>query len=338
MPRSVRIEYAGAVYHVLCRGDRREPIFRDEQDYRCFLDTLAEMCKRTGIRIHAYVLMGNHYHLLLETPEPNLVVGMKWFQGTYTQRFNRRHRLSGHLFQGRYKAIPIEAEDDEYFRVVSDYIHLNPARAHLLNAKKPKLIEYAWSSFPRFVKEANLPEWLTRDRVLASQELPDEGSGSRRCYKKYLELRTAEVLGQADAGALEEEWKALRRGWYVGSDTFRDRLQDLADRRTRGRKRASYRSEGLQLHDKRAAGRLLNQALEQVEERLSGLRKRKQTDPKKQAVAWWVKSRSAVSDAWLSAKLKMGSRTNIHRAVAAYRDASDSFRKAIKRKLELCAD
>jgi REP element-mobilizing transposase RayT len=103
MARKPRIQYAGAVYHVICRGDRGESIFQDEIDRKQFLRCLGETCERSGWKIHAYVLMPNHYHLLLETPEPNLVVGMKWLQGTYTQRFNLRHGLRGHLFQGRYK-------------------------------------------------------------------------------------------------------------------------------------------------------------------------------------------------------------------------------------------
>jgi putative transposase len=103
MARTVRIEYPGAVYHVMCRGDRREEIFRGDADRELFLTTLAQMCGRTGMLIHSYVLMSNHYHLLLETPEANLVAGMKWFQGTYTQRFNRGHRVSGHLFQRKRK-------------------------------------------------------------------------------------------------------------------------------------------------------------------------------------------------------------------------------------------
>ena len=92
MPRSVRIEYNGAVYHVMSRGDHGEAIFNGDDDRRMLLETLAEMCARTGIRIHSYVLMSNHYHMLMETPEPNLVAGMKWFQGTYTLRFNARRR------------------------------------------------------------------------------------------------------------------------------------------------------------------------------------------------------------------------------------------------------
>ena len=101
MARKARVEFAGAVYHVLDRGDRREPIFKDDADRRRFLETLAEVCQRTGWRVHAYVLMSNHYHFLLETPEANLIAGMRWFQTMWTMRFNARHRLSGHLFQGR---------------------------------------------------------------------------------------------------------------------------------------------------------------------------------------------------------------------------------------------
>ena len=104
MARKARVEFEGAVYHVLDRGDRRGPIFKDDTVRRRFLETLAEVCQRTSWRVHAYVLMSNHYHFLLETPEANLVAGMRWFQTTWTMRFNTRHRLSGHLFQGRYKS------------------------------------------------------------------------------------------------------------------------------------------------------------------------------------------------------------------------------------------
>ena len=127
MARSIRIEIAGALYHVLARGNRRESIYRDDDDRRFFLKTLAEACEMTGWRVHAWVLMGNHYHLLIQTPEPNLVVGMKWLQNTYTRRFNIRHRLWGRLFGDRYKAMPVENEG-YYYETLVDYIHLNPAR------------------------------------------------------------------------------------------------------------------------------------------------------------------------------------------------------------------
>ncbi|MEI7776643.1 MAG: transposase, partial [Verrucomicrobiota bacterium] len=143
MARKARVEFAGGVYHGLDRGDRREAIFRDDVDRRRFVETLGEVCGRTGWRVHAFVLMSNHYHLMIETPEANLVAGMRWFQTTLTVRYNRRHRLSGHLFQGRYSraerdrpresaarraatevavnAVVVDAEERRYFAVLSDY-------------------------------------------------------------------------------------------------------------------------------------------------------------------------------------------------------------------------
>ena len=132
MPRSLRIEYPGAVYHVMDRGNNGQDIFLSDDDRILFLKTLEEACSQTGWLLHAYVLMTNHYHLLLETREANLVRGMRWFQQTYTQRFNRRNRRSGHLYQGRYKS-PLVQKDSktDYFREVSTYIHLNPFRAKM---------------------------------------------------------------------------------------------------------------------------------------------------------------------------------------------------------------
>jgi len=132
MPRKPRIEYNGAVYHVMNRGDQGELVFKDELDYGNFLSVIGEFCKRSGWVVHAYVLMPNQFQMRLETPEANLVNGMKWFMGTYTQKFNRRHGLRGHAFQGRYKAVLIDSDSGGYFETVSTYIHLNPARAKLL--------------------------------------------------------------------------------------------------------------------------------------------------------------------------------------------------------------
>src|SRR5256886_8427590 len=126
MARKLRVQYAGAIYHVLNRGDRREPIFRDDRDRQRFLDTLGETCGKTGWQIHSWCLLPNHFHLVLETPRPNLVAGMKWLLGTYTSRFNRRHRVFGHLFSGRYKALLVDGSGNGYLRTVCDYVHLNP--------------------------------------------------------------------------------------------------------------------------------------------------------------------------------------------------------------------
>ena len=132
MARKIRIEYPGAIYHVMNRGDRREAIFKDDTDRRLFLETLGEACAKTGWVVHAYCLMGNHFHLVLETPLANLVAGMKWLLGTYTARFNRRHKLSGRVLSGRYKALVVDGSGTGYLRTVCDYAHWNPVRARLL--------------------------------------------------------------------------------------------------------------------------------------------------------------------------------------------------------------
>jgi REP element-mobilizing transposase RayT len=117
----------------MARGNERKAVFRDDQDRQRFLDTLAELVERFGVRLHAYCLMPNHYHLLLETPQPNLSQAVGWLQVTYTVRFNRRHRRSGHLFQGRFKAQLIEA--DEYAQGLVEYVHLNPVRPRRKNER-----------------------------------------------------------------------------------------------------------------------------------------------------------------------------------------------------------
>ena len=132
MARSVRVEFPGAFYHVMARGNRREPIFLDKEDGKQFVKALGEVCAMTGWRVHAWVLLSNHYHLMIETPEPNLVVGMKWLQNTLTRRFNVRHRAWGRVFGDRYKAVVVEGGQRFYYETLMDYIHLNPMRAGLV--------------------------------------------------------------------------------------------------------------------------------------------------------------------------------------------------------------
>jgi REP element-mobilizing transposase RayT len=137
MPRPLRIEYPGAIYHVMNRGDRREAIYRDEKERATFLRTLGEACGKTGWQVHAWCLIGNHFHLVLETPQANLVAGMRWLLGTFTVRFNRRHGPSGHLFGGRYKAQHIDERSGAYLVTACDYVHLNPVRASLVPPEEP---------------------------------------------------------------------------------------------------------------------------------------------------------------------------------------------------------
>src|SRR6266540_6014402 len=187
--RKLRVEYAGAIYHVMSRGDRREPIFQDEADRQRFVETLGEGCERSGWQVHAYCLMPNHFHLVVETPQPTLVAGMKWFLGTYTGRFNRRHKLFGHLFSSRYKSLIVDGSGSGYLRTVCEYVHLNPVRAKLLTREAP-LHSYRWSSYPWYVAgPGKRPVWLRVDRLLGGDGNPER-----------LQSRT-EVFPTGDGGA-----------------------------------------------------------------------------------------------------------------------------------------
>src|SRR5262245_3799097 len=180
MARKLRVEYPGAIYHVMNRGDRRDTIFQDDTDRQRFLETLGQACAKTGWRVHAFVLMPNHFHLVVETPQANLVAGMKWFLGTYTNRFNRRHKLFGHLFSGRYKSLIVDGSGTGYLRTVCDYVHLNPVRAKLLR-REQKLRDYAWSSYREYLQPARRrPPWLRVGRVLGEMKIPKDSAAGRR--------------------------------------------------------------------------------------------------------------------------------------------------------------
>ena len=160
MARPLRIEYAGAVYHVTSRGDRRKDIFEDNQDRLLFLSILESIIKRYNWLCHSYCLMDNHYHLLIETPDANLSAGMRQLNGFYTQVYNRRHRKPGHVFQGRYKAIVVQKEN--YLLELCRYVVLNPVRAGVVK----KIEAWRWSSYQPTAGIGKPPEYLTTDWIL----------------------------------------------------------------------------------------------------------------------------------------------------------------------------
>jgi putative transposase len=135
MPRQLRIDFPGAIHHVMSRGDRREDMDRDEVGRQEFLKTLAEACQKTDGQAHAYCLMRNHFHWGVETPNANRVEGMHWLLSSYTIRLNRRHETPGHVFSGRYKALVVQSDGGGYLKTVCDSVHLNPVRAHLLGTQ-----------------------------------------------------------------------------------------------------------------------------------------------------------------------------------------------------------
>jgi REP element-mobilizing transposase RayT len=318
----------------MCRGNRKEDIFRDHLDRATFLRTLSEACGQTGWIVHSYVLMSNHYHFLIETPEPNLSDGMRWFQGTHAQRFSVRHGVVGHVFQGRYKAPLIEDDEPSYFRVVSSYIHLNPARALLLNSNRPVLAQYKWSSFSYYIQPpSKRPDWLEVSEVLRSFDLGRDRTADRRKYRDEMEFRAREIA----RGILDEdeqaEWDALRRGWYVGGANFRDRLLDRMDDAISGRKRESLGGRMVWAHDEKAARDLLAAGLTRFsldEEQVKALPK---GDVRKQGLAWLIRTKTSMKNDWVIESLGMGTRTTVYTAVKRFREGSDSATRRVRKTL-----
>jgi REP element-mobilizing transposase RayT len=206
MGRAWRIEYKGALYHVLSRGNAQRDIFHDDTDRKQLLDTIGEMSERFAVNIFAYVLMGNHYHLLLKTRRVNLSKAMQWFGTTYTRRFNNRHNRSGHLFQGRFKSMIIE--NDAYLMQLSCYIHRNPLRAGIVK----RLADYRWSSYLAYAYNKPAPGWLSTKLIL-SQFAGEDG------HKQYRE--------KVQKYSREEKrlWEDFRHGLFLGSKKFVARLR-----------------------------------------------------------------------------------------------------------------
>lgn len=294
MARKLRVEYPGAVYHVMNRGDRREPIFRDDEDRHRFLNTLGEACGKTGWQVHALCLMTNHFHLVVETPRANLVAGMKWFLGTYTGRFNRRHKLFGHLFSGRYKALIVDGSGSGYLKTVCDYVHLNPARAKLLR-REQALREHAWSSWPEYLKSPGKRwAWLRVDRLLGEHRIPRDSAAGRRELERALEQRRA-----AETGA---EYKNVRRGWCLGSKAFRKELLGQMKERMGAEHYGVERQETVEEHAEGVVaaelkGRHWDE--EQLERRAKG-------DAGKVAMAVRLRAETEVTVKWIADRLRMG--------------------------------
>lgn len=208
MARQWRIEFDGALYHVLSRGNEQRDIFADDQDREKFLQTLAEMSERFNIDIFAYVLMGNHYHLLFRTNNANLSKSMQWLGATYTKRFNIRHFRNGHLFQGRFKNMLVQ--NDAYLMRLSYYIHRNPLRAGLVQ----RLADYKWSSYPAYAYGKANPQWLVTKPILLQLNVSE-----KERHKVYRER------AQKYAEEEKQTWEDLRYGIFLGTQNFIDLIK-----------------------------------------------------------------------------------------------------------------
>jgi len=202
MARPLRIEYEGALYHLTSRGDRRETIFEDDQDRRLFLNILGDVIDQMQWKCHGYCLMDNHYHLIIETPEANLSKGMRQLNGVFTQAANRRHGLCGHLFQGRFKSVVVDA--DAYLLELSRYVALNPVRAGMVDDPS----DWPWSSYQATAGKAHSPAWLETRELLSF--FSNQTALAQRKYMAFV----AEGTGRKSI------WSNINRQIFLGDDKF----------------------------------------------------------------------------------------------------------------------
>lgn len=211
MSRPVRIEFPNALYHITSRGNAREAIYLDDQDREQWLEIFGEVAQRFNWVCYAYCLMGNHYHVLVETPEANLAMGMRHLNGVYTQRFNKRHKRVGHVYQGRYKAILVDK--DNYLMELARYIVLNPVRAEMVRDAE----KWPWSSYRAMVGSDNPQSWLAVDWLLS--QFAKRLKTARARYETFVK----EGKGQPSP------WGQLKNQVFLGDNAFVSRMQALIE-------------------------------------------------------------------------------------------------------------
>lgn len=319
MPRHLRIEYPGALYHVLNRGNYRRDVFATDGNKQAFERTVFAACERCGWVLHAYCLMDNHYHLAVETPQPNLSRGMQWLQATYANRFNRLVKDRGHLFQGRFKSLIVDR--DAYLGPLLHYLHLNPVRAGAVSIEA--LRHWRWSSLWYLFRKRLRPACLNVATCLyTAGHLADTPAGRKR-YLAYLDW-----LLESDERMKSQKADAMSRGWALGTKPFKKDL--LENDRVRwvesvGRESAEARQlvwEGL-----------LDKMLAYHAKSGPDAEGEKKSALWKVMIAHVMKTHTDVTNGWLSEHLHMGTPRGVSRYVAAFERAGRHRRRDYKRMI-----
>ena len=295
MARQARIEYPGAIHHVMSRGDRREDIYLDDVDRQDFLKTLAEACQKTGWQVQAYCLMSNHFHLVVETPEANLGEGMHWFLSTYTIRLNKRQALSGHVFSGRFKSLIVEGSGNGYLRTACDYVHLNPVRAGLLGPEEA-LVAYPWSSLIWYAAAPqHRPSWMQVNRLLGQHGIHQDSAEGRALFLSYMERRRLEARD-------EETLRDFEAGWCLGSQEFRQKMLELVGGKSSESLSGTLRRESAEAK----AARIIAEELNRLGWTEADLIARRKTDPGKLALAARLRKETTLTVKRIAALAHLG--------------------------------
>jgi len=301
MARKLRLEYPGACYHVINRGNYRRALFDAPGAAAAFERSLAEACERFKWRVHAFIIMRNHFHLALETLEPNLSAGMKHLQGTWAMRYNRFRHITGRPFQGRYRGIHVEP--GHAFAQVAHYIHLNPVRARIVSVQR--LSRFRWSSLWWFAarRTGKRPAWLSTETVLQHAGGLVDGTPGWSRYLQYLAFLAATSPQQR-----AEKYSEISRGWAIGTADFKERLVELL--RTNGANLNAAARAGENPGDRQRLRESIWDKKLVAAARLAGISladlSPKRSAPEKVLLAACLKSTTDVSNRWLAERLGMG--------------------------------
>lgn len=307
MPRQRRIEYSGAQYHIINRGNYRSDLFTVHKTGEAFEQSLFEAAERCGWIIHAYCIMSNHYHLCIETPKGNLSVGMQWLQSVFSNRFNKFVGSRGHVFQGRYKALLVEREESLVDLV--NYIHLNPVRAKLVTLAS--LQDHALSSFPKFFKKKHRPEMLVNESWLHDAVGWTDSPAGMKAYHKYLNG----VVDKDKRNKVDLSNK-FERGWCLGSKSFKqgileglraERLHDMD-----GAKKMSELNKDNWLD-------LLSKCINRLGKSNEEIKTTAKNSDWKCAIGLYMKTHSSVSNRFLTDHLNMGTIQTTSANIEKYR-------------------
>ena len=306
MARKLRLEFPGARYHVINRGNYQADIFQSDRTKAAFEACLIEASEKWSWFFHAFIVMRNHFHLALETPLGNLVRGMQWLEATFANRFNRHRHEHGHLFQGRYQALLIG--DEYYLGQVCDYIHLNPVRAGI----QPLLglADYRHSSYWYLHRPKERPRTLLSQTALtAAGGLEDTAKGWRQ-YADHLAMELAESVGN------KRRYASFSTGWAIGSDAFKAEI--VSKHAPVGSTRAWTLPGAEQMREAQWQSQLQN-ALATVGHSLSEARAAPKSEIWKLAVATWMRDAARARNGWLSMQLFLGTPTVLSRNLTRYR-------------------
>lgn len=306
MARKLRLESAGGIYHVISRGNYRAPVFRADKTKAAFLNCLNEACAKAGWRVHAWCVMSNHYHLAVETPQANLVEGMRWLQGTFSVRFNRLRQERGHLFQGRYKSLLVDPVGG--LGTLCHYIHLNPVRANLRPVEQ--LPDWPWSSLHWLMTPKLRPAGYDPSAALAhAGELKDTATGR----KKYLDYLT--WLAEDEPARKAQKFSEMSKGWVIGTAGFaKEMAREHGEAAGHGRRLASE----MRIAQTAVWQDELERLLRKLGRTAKDLGKAGKSVDWKLALAAALKARTTATNRWLGTELHMGNLHEVSRKVAGW--------------------